>query len=311
APAPPPAAAGAPALGWSTAPLDASALGLIDGQVSFAAQSVDLGTTLLGPVRTLISIDRSRAVADLQEVHAFGGVLLGQFIVNNRSGLSVGGDIKANGVELARLLSDLGGITRFTGKGNAAVNFLGVGPSVAAIMNSLSGNGAIDFAKGTILGIDLDRLMRSGEVGGGTTVFDRLAAGFRLENGNLLNDDLVLEVGSIRAGGKGRVGLGARDIDYTVTPVAMEARDGRGIAIPVRVRGPWSSPQITPDLEAAIRLNFAEERKALEDKVRDEVGRKVGEELGVTPNEGESLEDAARRKLEEEARKGLRNLLKQ
>ncbi len=60
------------------------------------------------------------------------------------------------------------------------------------------------------------------------------------------------------------------------------------------------------DLEKAIQLNAAEERKQLEEKAKQEIGKKLGVEI----QEGERPEDALKRKLEEEAKRGLLNLFK-
>ena len=87
----------------------------------------------------------------------------------------------------------------------------------------------------------------------------------------------------------------------------------------MRIRGPWANPRITPDLEKAIDLNLKaekekleqkvrEERKKLEDKAQKEINRTIEKELGVTVDEGQSLEDAFQKKLENEAAKGLLKL---
>lgn len=296
--------AGAAPASWSTAPIDASALGRLDGEVTLTASSVDLGKTRLGTTRVLMEIDNSRAVTTLREVQAFGGTLTGEFVANNRNGLSVGGDLRAGNIELKRMLTELAGISRFTGDASARVKFLGVGQSVAAIMNSLSGDGGIDTGRGTIEGLDLDRLFRGGDPTGGTTIFDATNATFTLENGVLANDDLLMKLAGIEARGEGKVGLGQRDIDYLFTPVSLKARDGRGLALPVNIRGPWAGPRISVDVEKAIQMNAAEEKAKVEQKVRDEVSRK----LGIEQKEGESTEDAVKRTLEEEAKKGLLKL---
>lgn len=296
---------GGGATGWSQAPIDVSALSVLDGEIAFAANTVDLGDIELGPVRTTTRIDNARAVTDLAQVGAFGGSLGGQFIINNRSGLSMGGDLSATGVDLKRMLGELADVQRITGTGEARVTFLTSGSSMHALMNALSGEGRVSTGRGTFEGIDLDRLFRAGDATGGTTIFDSIDASFRMEKGSLFNDDLALQLASLRAEGKGRIGLGPRDIDYLFTPISLKARDGRGIAIPVRIRGPWSDPAILPDLEAAVKLNLDEERQALEQRAED----KVLEKLGVEKQEGERAEDAVRRRLEEEALKGLGRLL--
>ena len=109
----------------------------------------------------------------------------------------------------------------------------------------------------------------------------------------------------IEARGEGLLGLGEQQVDYLFTPISLTARDGHGIAIPVRIRGPWAGPKITLDLDRAIQMNASEEKARLEEKVR----QKVADELGLDQAEGESTEDAVRRTIKEEAAKGLLNLL--
>ena len=294
--------------GWSTAPIDASALALLDAQVAFVAERIDLGDVRLGATRILANLDRARAVFDIRELRAYDGLITGQFVVNNRSGLSVGGDLTANELNLQTLLSETMEVTRLSGTADGTLQFLGVGNTVQAIMSSLSGEGAVKTGRGVISGFDLDRLMRSGDATGGTTVFDSASASFRMENGDLFNEDLLMILPLARASGEGRVGLGARDIDYVFTPVLLDGGSGGGLAIPVRIRGPWTNPRIKPDLEAAIDLNFEAEKKELESKARQEVEREVEKQLGLERKEGQSLEDAAKDALEKELERGILKL---
>jgi len=78
-------------LDWSTARLDVSGLSAVNGEFSFKANAVDLGSIQLGATDLVGRLDRSRAVFTLNKVAAFDGDVTGQFVVNNRSGLSVGG----------------------------------------------------------------------------------------------------------------------------------------------------------------------------------------------------------------------------
>ena len=294
-----------PTDGWPKTPIDASALGLADGEVALVADSIDLGDLKLGKTRTLATLTQSRLVFALREVQAYDGNITGEFVLNNRSGLSVGGKMTAAGINLETFLSDAVDISRFAAKADGEVSFLGVGQSLHAIMNSLEGQGGLRTGRGVISGIDLDKLMRSGDASGGTTVFDSLSTSFTMQAGNLFNTDLLLSLPFAKARGEGRVGLGARDIDYTFTPTLLEGDTRKGLAIPVRIRGPWSNPRITPDLEAAIDLNFKEQKDELKAKAKQEVNRAVQKELGVTVEEGQSVEDALKNKVEDELKKEL------
>ncbi len=294
--------------GWSKDRIDASGLAAANGALALVAESVNLGDLKLGRTRALMTLDRSRAVFELREVRAYDGLVTGEFVVNNRSGLSVGGTTRAEGIDLERFLADAMDVTRFAASASGEVSFLGSGPSVDAIMKSLSGTGRVATGRGVISGIDLDRLMRAGDVTGGTTIFDEMSASFTIEGGNLINRDLAMRLPLARAEGQGRIGLGARDIDYLFTPVLLEGESTRGLAIPVRIRGSWENPAITPDLEKAIDMNLAAEREALEEEAEERLEREVQERLGVAPEEGQSLEDAVKEKLEDKAARKLRKL---
>jgi len=291
--------------GWPKDTIDASGLAAFNGAVSLRADSIDLGALQLGATRTLLTNDRSRMVFELREVSAYGGQFTGEFVMNNRNGLSVGGKLRAAGVQMKPLLTDLADLTRFSGQGDAEVSFLGVGQNVDAIMRSLSGQGAINVGRGAIEGIDLDNLLGSFDTQGGTTVFDALTGTFTMNKGVLRNDDLRMLLPNFDAAGAGQVDLGRQTLDYTVTPRALRVNKDRGLAVPVRIYGPWANPKIQPDLKAAIDLNFSEERERAEERVKQKVEEKLEEELGIVRGEGQSVEDAVKDRLEDKLKKEL------
>jgi AsmA protein len=298
--------AGSVGTGWPKDRIDASGLAAFNGEIALTASSIDLGSFQLGKTRALIKNDRSRMVFEMREVQAYDGTVSGEFVMNNRGGLSVGGKIFAKSVSVQKVLRDAMDVERLTGNGDAEISFLGSGSNVDAIMRSLSGNGALRLGQGTIQGLDLNTLMGSGNGSGGTTVFDSLGATFTINAGNLRSDDLLFVLPNYEARGKGRVGLGAQEIDYLFTPAALRANSGKGIAIPVSIKGPWSNPRIQPDLEAAINLNLAEEKaklkekaKALEDDTKARAQEKLEKELGISTEDGQSVEDAVKKKLED------------
>lgn len=293
----------APSAGWSKTPIDATALGLVDGNISFAAEAIDLGDIAVGRTRATIAIDNARAVATLSDLQAYDGTVTGQFVANNRNGLSVRADLSVTQIALQPFLTATANLNSFTGKADLKTSVLGEGQSMYAIMNSLDGEGSVSVGRGTIEGIDLDELLR-GDVTGGTTVFDSLSASWTTLNGVIRNDDLLMELPRLAATGEGTIGLGLRTIDYVVSP-QIRGDDAPVLVVPVKIQGPWEDPSIAPELDKVIKQNFAKETEELEQKAKDA----VAEELGITQEEGQSTEDAVKKKLEDEAKKGLLKLL--
>jgi AsmA protein len=296
-----PARAAAAQSGWSNTPIDASVLAVFNGEIALRADSIDLGSLTLGATRVLLRNDTARMVAELREINAYGGIVSGEFVVNNRGSLSVGGKLAAKTISMQPLLQQTAGLSRFKGTGDAELSFLGSGQSLDAIMQSLRGNGAVNVGRGSIDGIDLDALMGNFDVEGGTTVFDSLGATFDITKGVLSNNDLLMQLPNFNATGSGEVGLGTQTLDYTVTPKALRVNGDRGLAIPVRIFGPWAAPQIKPDLQAALDMNFAKEKE----QARQKLNEKLEEELGVSRQDGQSVEDAVKQKVEDELRRGL------
>ncbi|WP_050604873.1 AsmA family protein [Ruegeria sp. 6PALISEP08] len=294
--------------GWSQEPIDASALALANGKIRLTANSIAVPGMTFGKSDLTLSLDRSRAVLEMHPATLFAGQLSGQVIANNRNGLSVGGNIKANGMDLKQALTTLAGVERLSGTAAGSLEFLGVGQSEDQIMRSLSGKGNLDVGTGVISGFDLDRLMGQGAGSGGTTVFNSLTGSFTMDQGVLTNNDLLMSLKNYRADGAGKIGLGARDIDYIFTPVALRANSGQGISVPVRIVGPWSNPSIKPDLTKVIEAAADVKVKELEDDAKQKVFEKVGNELDTTITDSDQIEDALKNKLEEEAKKGLLKL---
>jgi len=123
----------------------------------------------------------------------------------------------------------------------------------------------------------------------------------------LSNDDLTLTAPLLSAAGKGTVNIGARTLGYTVTPTALSKADGTGgVKVPLLITGPWAKPSFGLDVNALAGSKIDAAKQRLQDQAKQELGK----QLGVTPQAGQSPQDALRKKLEDQAKKGLLNLLK-
>ena len=320
---------GAQAGGWPEGAIDVAALGALDVELSLSAPSVDLGLLRLGETRVLVTIDRARAVIELRQVAAYGGQITGDFVVNGRGGLSVGGRLALAGLQTEPLFTDLAGWDRLISTGDLDLEFLGVGNSVAEIMSGLEGAGTLELGQGEVRGVDIVEMLRTLDprfVGSDqTTDFNGLAGSFTIAGGVLTNSDLKLVAPSLTASGAGEVDLGGRRLDYRIRPTALAAEDGTGgVMVPLLITGPWADPSFRLDLESIAREKMEAEAKAVEARAKEalktaekrakaELEDRLREELGVEVAPDEPLGDAAIRgaqeALEDEARKALEGIL--
>lgn len=322
-------AGGMEAAGWPEGEIDVSALGALDAEVALSAPSVDLGVLKLGQTRALVTIDRARAVVDIREMQAYDGQISGDFVVNGRGGLSVGGRLAFAGLQTQPLFTDLAGWDRLVSTADAELEFLGVGNSVDAIMKSLEGKGTLELGRGELRGLDIAGMLRTldpGFVGEGQkTIFDGLAGTYSIAKGVLSNSDLKLVAPYVTASGSGELGLGERTLNYRLRPTALAAEDGTGgVMVPLLITGPWADPSFRLDLESiarekmeaeakAVAARLEEEAKAAEAAAKAELEQRLREELGVevAPDEslGDAAKDAATQALEDQAVKALEEIL--
>ncbi len=320
---------GMTAEGWPKGVIDVGGLASLDAEVLIAAPSVDLGVLRLGETRALVTVERARAVIDIRRMAAYGGEITGDFVVNGRGGLSVGGRLALTGLETQPLLTDLAGWDRLASTADLELEFLGVGNSIAEIMASLGGQGAVEMGQGELRGLDVTGMLRTldpGFVGEGQkTIFDGLAGTFTIDGGVLRNSDLKLVAPYLTAAGTGEVGLGARTLDYRIRPTALAAEDGSGgVMVPLLITGPWADPSFRLDLESIAREKMEAEAKAVEERLKAEAGEvearakaeleeRLEKELGIEIAPDASLGDAAQQgledALEDEARKALEDIL--
>jgi AsmA protein len=216
------------------------------------------------------------------------------------------------------LLRDIAGYDRLVAAGDLELRFLGVGNSVAAIMNSLEGEGALELGQGELRGLDIAAMLQTLDpayIGDEEkTAFDGLAGTFTIAGGVLSNSDLKLVAPQLTASGTGEAALGARTLDYRLRPTALAAADGSGgVMVPLLITGPWADPRFRLDLESIAREKMEAEAKAAavaaEAAAKAELEQRLQEELGITVAPDESLGDAAIRGAEEALQEETRQIL--
>ncbi|MEE8306180.1 MAG: AsmA-like C-terminal region-containing protein, partial [Gammaproteobacteria bacterium] len=174
-----------------------------------------------------------------------------------------------NSISALPLLKDAVGFKWVSGRANMAFSLSGAGRSQSELVRSMQGQGRLAFSNGAIEGINIPAMVRGlkrGKLSGwkssdrAKTDFSSLSGSFVVQQGIAYNKDLKLVGPLIRLTGEGNVDLGRERIDYAALPRIVGTLQGqgasddrKGIAIPVRITGPWDKPDIVPDLERLLR----------------------------------------------------------
>jgi len=306
--------------GWSEAPIDASALFALDTDLAVTAERVEASGVAIEALTARILTDNGRSEIDLGYASIFGGAVAGRLVANGRGTFSTSASLELTEIALQPALSALAGIERLEGSASGAISLIAQGASVAALMSDLDGEGALELGPGAIIGLDIAGMIRNFDAGfqgeGARTVYSGVTASFSISDGVLLNDDLSMTAPWGAVTGGGEVDIGARGMDYLVTPGVSARDDGTArVNVPVRIEGPWDDLSFRPDLEALANQELSEEIDALEDAASEAVRDLVSDELGIEIDEDASREEAIDQieeeigdRLQEEVIDGLRSL---
>ncbi|WP_224813894.1 AsmA-like C-terminal region-containing protein [Hasllibacter sp. MH4015] len=225
---------------WSDRMLDVSGLFATDADLTIRADTLDLGGTTLSEVDLRATLDRGRLVFDIAGLRAYGGLVAGEFVVNGRGGLSVGGDLIFANADMGAALLDLAGVEGVEGAGSVSVEFLGVGDDMRTIVDGLEAEGDLTLGAGNL------PIAALAEVGDGAQIFDRIMADFRVREGVVLSDEVVIFAPWGNVDGAGRADLLTRTLTFRMTPGES--------AIPLLIEGPWANPEVGPDPAALARM---------------------------------------------------------
>jgi AsmA protein len=157
------------------------------------------------------------------------------------------------------------------GKIDAVIGMAGAGPDT--IKRSLNGKGEFLFRDGAIKGIDLAGMVRNVKA-----TFDLAKAGerprtdfsefvipFTITHGIVTTTQAVLTSPLVRLLAAGKANLVDQTLDFRVEPKFVatlkgqgDTKERKGIAVPVLVRGTFSSPTFQPDLKGLIEKGLRE-----------------------------------------------------
>jgi AsmA protein len=284
----PPAPAGE--AGWSDEPLAIPPIGGADVDFQLTTDGVRYREIKLGPTALGLSLKGNTLTADLEDAVLYDGRGKGQLSVSVTDGMAaIRQQFTLNGLQALPLLTDAAGFERLEGTTDAQFDLQTRGRSQLELVSNLSGSGHTAFTDGAIVGVNLAAMVRDFrsaflDPGAGEarkTDFAELSGSFVVENGLLRNDDLKLQAPLLRLAGKGQIDLPARALDYRIEPLAAPTLEGQGgeeqvagILVPVTIEGPWSDPQIRPDLSGLVEtaISNPEQLKEQLDQLQQQGG---------------------------------------
>lgn len=255
--------------GWNTDSWQTAGLAALDADVKLRLTRAVYRGVKISQARVTATLKDKVLTANIDDMQLYEGRGRGVIRFDATAVPSISAAVTTDGVAMGPLLKDSAGMSWLAGTGRVTLTVDGQGPSQQAMMGSLTGKADVIFNNGSIVGWNLAQIIRGlkqGQLSGfertatAKTDFSELAATWTIAGGVAENQDLRMTSPLLRVTGAGRVGLGARDIDYQLRPKFVTSLDGQGgahgltgLEVPLKVRGPWEGVEVAPDVGGILK----------------------------------------------------------
>lgn len=252
---------------WSQEAVDYSGFRAVDADLKLSAKTILYRNIKTGASDVDANIRSGVLTANLTKLLLYDGTGTGKVTLNGaRAVPGLAATFNLDGISALPLLKEVANFEWLSGKANLAFNIAGSGRSQTEIMRSLQGQGNFNFLNGAIEGINIPEMVRGlkqGHFDGwkrddrAKTDFSEMSATFTIQNGVATNSDLNMVGPLVRTTGEGTIDIGNERVDYSALPRIVASLEGqgaqiekgRGIAIPVKINGPWEGAKVKVDLE--------------------------------------------------------------
>jgi AsmA protein len=218
-------AAPAAASGWSTTPIDLTALRAVDLDLELTAKSVKFGTLPLQDARVATKLDNGELAANIEEITIGAGKGTGAIDLKARgTEHDAAIALKLTGVEAEPITYELSGKPLLKGTSNVDITTRARGKSLDRLVATLDGNARFDMAKGRLRGWDIGKMVEElwnykgwGYNPARNTPVDKLTATYTIKAGTVRSaPDLTLSGPTAGLRSVGDVVVPQRLIDQNV-----------------------------------------------------------------------------------------------
>ena len=222
-------------------------------------------------------------------------------------------------VQIGKLMTDFIGEERISGELAAKVEINTSGEWLSALKKNSNGAMNINLKDGVLKGFNLRYSIDKAKAklnkqppppeAMQTTDFSSMGLSGKIKNGVFSSNDLNLQAPLLRVGGEGKANLNDNTVDYLVKAKlvgTVAGQDGgeqdelKGLLIPVRIKGPFASPDIDVQLGKMLGDEAARRRAEEQAKLKAEIEKQKSELEQQIAAEKVALEAAKQLELEKQ-----------
>jgi AsmA protein len=266
--------------------IDLSALRTLDARGALKITSLKIMNLRATSLRMQLKAQGGKAELNPVTATLYGGGVNGAVSASAGQPQRLAARLDLRGVNIGPLMKDALDQQPVDGRGNVALDVTTGGNTVSQFKRNLNGTAGVQLQDGAINGLDIAGALRNAKarLGGGTqegttgarekTDFSEFGASFKISNGVAHNDDLSAKTPLLRLGGSGDIFIAEDRLDYTARATVVPTLQGqggpeldqlKGLTIPVRLTGPYTSIGWKIDLGAGVgnrARELVDQRKA-------------------------------------------------
>ncbi|AZQ83388.1 AsmA family protein [Colwellia sp. Arc7-635] len=289
---PPPSETESQPIVWDDTPLDLSALGSLNADITIKSSQLLVRDIKLGKNELALVLNKGIANVQLKSFQGYEGTGHGVFNVNaNKKPYKISTKFELANINAAPLLTDAVGFDKLMGKGQLAWNLTTQGMSQRDFIHQLNGDLDFSFIDGAVKGVNLAAIAKSASSimqgnlsavsldsdfsNADKTDFAALTGKFMLKNGVANINNLALNNPFIRISGTGDINLPETKVNLHIKTKVVASTQGQaadasdsGIEIPIKITGPFHDVKIRPDVSSAAKDKVKEKVK---DKLKDKL----------------------------------------
>ncbi len=237
-------------------------------------------------------------------------------------------------VQVGKLLTDFSGEDKISGSMAAGVSITTQGEWLSQLKKNSNGSMSLTFTDGALKGFNLRYLIDKakaklkGQPGpdeeAQKTDFSALSLTGKIRKGVFSSDDLDLQAPALRVGGEGKADLNNETVDYLVKTKLVKTLDGQeggsqdelsGLLIPVRIKGPFTDPDIDVQLDEMLKAQSATQIAAEKAKLEAQIAKQkaaleVAKQKEIEKQKAvlEAKKSAAKKKAKDKVKDKLKKL---
>ncbi|MFM8700526.1 MAG: AsmA family protein [Hyphomicrobiales bacterium] len=250
--------------GWKKDAPDKSILSTFDLDLRISVERADLGVARVSDVALSLLASEGKFDATLASAKIFNGSVKARLTLTEAAdGPALKLHCDFGRIDSGAALLALMNSRHFEGLTNGSLTVESIGTSAEILMKNLSGSGEFTVENGIVSGINVEGILKraetrplslAGNLGGGSTEFDRIVFRTRIADGAAEIIEADVEAPNARVTMTGTIDIGKRHLE-----VKGEARrppntaGGQPTKLPFSITGTFDEPELEADIVKILR----------------------------------------------------------